>query len=66
MAQFPPMPGDITAQSFSSRKVCIARAREHIANHAYAAAEQALARGLHQWNDLDFDPEWLAISGHGA
>ncbi len=66
MAQFPPMPGDITAQSFSSRKVCLARAREHIANHAYAAAEQTLARGLHQWNDLDFDPEWLAISGHVA
>ncbi len=66
MAQFAPMPGDITAQSFSSRKVCLSRAREHIANHAYAAAEQTLARGLHQWNDLDFDPEWLTISGHAA
>lgn len=66
MAQFAPMPGDITAQSFSSRKVCLARAREHIANHAYAAAEQTLARGLHQWNDLDFDSEWLSIFGHVA
>lgn len=60
------MPGDITAQSFSSRKVCLARAREHIANHAYAAAEQTLKRGAQQWNDLEFDPEWLTVSGHVA
>src|SRR5688572_17317101 len=57
-------PGDITAQTFSSRKVCLARAREHIANHAYGAAEQTLERGAQQWNDLEFDSEWLTISGH--
>jgi tetratricopeptide (TPR) repeat protein len=66
MAQFAPMPGDITAQSFSSRKVCLARAREHIANHAYAAAEQTLKRGAQQWNDFEFDPMWLTVSGHVA
>lgn len=60
------MPGDITAQSFSSRKVCLARAREHIANHAYAAAEQTLRRGAQQWSDLEFDPEWLTVLGHVA
>ena len=66
MAQFAAMPGDITAQSFSSRKVCLSRAREHIANHAYAAAEQTLKRGAQQWNDLEFDPQWLTVSGHVA
>lgn len=59
-------PGDVTAQSFSSRKVCLARAREHIANHAYAAAEQTLTRGCEQWPDLSFDSEWLTVLGHAA
>ena len=59
-------PGDVTAQTFSSRKVCLARAREHIANHAYAAAEQTLKRGSEQWPDLTFDNEWLTVSGHVA
>ncbi|KAA0217590.1 hypothetical protein EDM80_03325 [bacterium] len=59
-------PGDVTAQSFSSRKVCLARAREHIANHAYAAAEQTLTRGREQWPDLSFDSEWLTVLGHAA
>lgn len=58
--------GDITAQTFSSRKVCLARAREHISNHAYNAANQTLNRGCEQWSDLEFDPEWLVLAGHVA
>ncbi|MCC6574751.1 MAG: tetratricopeptide repeat protein [Planctomycetes bacterium] len=58
--------GDITAQTFSSRKVCLARAREHMSGHAYGAAGQTLKRGVEQWPDFSFDPDWLTLSGHVA
>lgn len=59
-------PSDVTAQSFSSRKVCLARAREHLANRAYKSARQTLERGLQQWPDLSFDHEYLTVLGHVA
>lgn len=59
-------PGDVTAQSFSSRKVCLARAREHLANRAYQAARSTLERGLHQWPDLSFHHHYLTVMGHVA
>lgn len=59
-------PSDVTAQSFSSRKVCLARAREHLANRAYKSARQTLERGLQQWPDLSFDHEYLTVLGHIA
>ncbi|MCB9936246.1 MAG: tetratricopeptide repeat protein [Planctomycetes bacterium] len=59
-------PSDVTAQSFSSRKVCLARAREHLANRAYRSARQTLERGLQQWPDLSFDHEYLTVLGHIA
>ena len=48
-------PSDVTAESFSSRKVCLARAREHLANRSYKAARNTLTRGMRQWPDLEFD-----------
>lgn len=59
-------PGDVTAQSFSSRKVCLGRAREHLANRAYKASRSTLERGLSQWPDLAFDHEYLTVLGHIA
>lgn len=60
------MASDITAQSFSSRKVCLARAREHLANRAYSSARQTLERGLRQWPDLDGEHEYQTLLGHIA
>ena len=60
------MASDITAQSFSSRKVCLARAREHLANRAYSSARQTLERGLRQWPDLDSEHEYQTLLGHIA
>ena len=57
------MASDVTAQSFSSKKVCLARSREHLANRAYKSARQTLDRGLHQWPDLAFDHEYLTLLG---
>lgn len=56
--------GDITAETFSNRKVCLARAREHLANRLYESASKTLDRGLRQWPDADFDHDWLTLSGH--
>jgi tetratricopeptide (TPR) repeat protein len=60
------MASDITAQSFSSRKVCLARAREHLANRAYSSARQTIERGLRQWPDLDSEHEYQTLLGHIA
>jgi tetratricopeptide (TPR) repeat protein len=59
-------PRDATAETFSSRKVCLSRAREHLANRAYRSARQTLERGLRQWPDLAFDHEYLTQRGHAA
>lgn len=56
-------PSDVTAESFSSRKVCLARAREHLANRSYKAARNTLTRGMRQWPDLEFDHEGLTVAG---
>jgi uncharacterized protein HemY len=58
--------GDVTAESFSSRKVCITRAREHVGNRAYVAARNTLARGVRQWPQLEYDHEHLTLLGHVA
>jgi tetratricopeptide (TPR) repeat protein len=60
------MASDVTAESFSSRKVCLARAREHLANRAYKAANTTLFRGVRQWPDLDANHEYLTVAGHIA
>ena len=60
------MASDITAQSFSSRKVCLGRAREHLANRAYSSARQTLERGVRQWPDLEFDHEHETVLGSVA
>ncbi|MBZ0136953.1 MAG: tetratricopeptide repeat protein [Planctomycetes bacterium] len=59
-------PSDVTAESFSSRKVCLARAREHLANRSYKAARNTLTRGQRQWADLEFDHEALTLMGNIA
>lgn len=56
-------PSDVTAESFSSRKVCLARAREHLANRAYKSARNTLTRGMRQWPDLEFHHEGLTVMG---
>ncbi len=58
--------GDVTAESFSSRKVCLARAREHINNRAFRAARNTLAKGVRQWPVLAFEHEFLTLTGHVA
>ncbi len=60
------MASDVTAESFSSRKVCLGRAREHLGNRNYRSGRQTLERGLRQWPDLEFDPDFLTILGHVA
>lgn len=57
---------DITAQTFSSREVCLARAKEHLANHGYRAADGTLMRGARQWPDFEFQPEYLTLAGKVA
>ncbi|MEE9312094.1 MAG: hypothetical protein V3V10_06730, partial [Planctomycetota bacterium] len=56
--------GDITAETFSSRKVCLARAREHLTNRSYESAVNTLDKGLRQWPDAELDHAWLTLSGH--
>lgn len=56
--------GNITAENFSSRKVCLRRAREHLTNRSYHSANRTLERGQRQWPDLGFDHEWQTLSGH--
>ncbi|MBX3475393.1 MAG: tetratricopeptide repeat protein [Planctomycetes bacterium] len=58
--------GDVTAESFSSRKVCLARAREHLNNRAFRAARNTLAKGVRQWPALSFEHEYLTLQGHVA
>lgn len=58
--------GDVTAESFSSRKVCLARAREHLNNRAFRAARNTLQKGLKQWPALSFEHEYLTLMGHVA
>ncbi|MHC4841047.1 MAG: tetratricopeptide repeat protein [Planctomycetota bacterium] len=58
--------GDITAETFSNRKVCLARAREHLSNRLFESAAKTLSRGLRQWADADLDHNWLTLSGHVA
>lgn len=60
------MASDVTAESFSSRKVCLARAREHLGNRAYRSARNTLARGVRQWPDLESDHEYRTVLGHVA
>ncbi|MCC6464755.1 MAG: tetratricopeptide repeat protein [Planctomycetes bacterium] len=60
------MSGDVTAESFSSRKVCLARAREHLNARAYRAAANTLSRGVRQWPQLQFEHEYLTAAGHVA
>lgn len=60
------MASDVTAESFSSRKVCLGRAREHLGNRNYRSARQTLERGLRQWPDLSFDADYLTVLGHVA
>ena len=59
-------PSDVTAESFSSRKVCLARSREHFANRSYKAARNTLTRGMRQWPDLEYDHEGLTVMGNIA
>ena len=59
-------PSDVTAESFSSRKVCLARAREHLANRSYKASRNTLTRGIRQWPDLEYDHEGLTVMGNIA
>lgn len=58
--------GDVTAESFSSRKVCLARAREHLNNRAFRAARNTLEKGLRQWPAMSFEHEYLTLMGHTA
>lgn len=58
--------GDVTAESFSSRKACLARAREHLNNRAFRAARNTLHRGLKQWPAMSFEHEYLTLIGHVA
>lgn len=60
------MASDVTAESFSSRKVCLARAREHLGNRAYRSARNTLSRGVRQWPDLESDHEYRTVLGHVA
>lgn len=60
------MASDVTAESFSSRKVCLARAREHLGNRAYKSARNTLSRGVRQWPDLDADSDYRTILGQVA
>ena len=57
---------DVTAEMFSSRKVCLARAREHLGNRAYVAARQTLSRGARQWPQFEFSHEFRTLLGHSA
>lgn len=58
--------GDVTAESFSSRKVCLARAREHLNNRAFRAARNTLSKGVRQWPALAYEHEFLTLTGHVA
>ncbi|MBE7491745.1 MAG: tetratricopeptide repeat protein [Planctomycetes bacterium] len=58
--------GDVTAESFSNRKACLARAREHLNNRAFRAARNTLDKGLRQWPALAFEHEYLTLLGHVA
>lgn len=58
--------GDVTAEMFSSRKVCLARAREHLGNRSYVAARQTLSRGVRQWPQFEFSHEFRTLLGHSA
>jgi tetratricopeptide (TPR) repeat protein len=58
--------GDVTAETFSSRKVCLARAREHLNERGYKAARATLDRGERQWPDIGFEHEYLTLLGHVA
>jgi tetratricopeptide (TPR) repeat protein len=58
--------GDVTAESFSNRKVCLARAREHLGNRAYRSARQTLERGVRQWPQFEFEHTYQTALGHVA
>jgi tetratricopeptide (TPR) repeat protein len=55
--------GDVTAETFSNRKVCLSRAREHLGNRAYRSARTTLERGVRQWPTFAHEHEFLTVMG---
>jgi tetratricopeptide (TPR) repeat protein len=58
--------GDITAEVFSNRKVCLSRAREHLGNRAYRSARTTLERGARQWQSFAYEHDYLTVLGQVA